>query len=110
MGTVTVIAFRGLGISQLRDLAMVGVKVCFGNFLVASPALRHDIELEALFISATNCMSTMAITTNGKRLISLAYLGKMNAPLELFFDTMVATSTCCRNILGIHARSGISFG
>ena len=102
MSSVTIIAFRSFGIPQLRNFSMVGVKICFCNFLVAAATFGHDIQLESLFVSASDGMGTMTVAADRERFISLSYHGRVDAAYKLFLNTMMTSSTSPGNILRVH--------
>ena len=105
---MTVIALRGFRIAKLRYLSVIGVEVCFCNRLVTSSALLHDLQLESLFIRASDRMRGMAIVADRQRFVRLPDQRCVHTLAELLFDSVVTVAACFRKILLMNARSRIA--
>ena len=57
MRAVAVEALGGFGVTEARDLAVIGLEVSLGNFAVALAAGVHDVQLEAGLIGAADLVS-----------------------------------------------------
>ena len=79
MCPMAIIALCRLGIAQLRNFAMVRVKVGLGNRLMAATALSHDGELESLFVRTPDGMCAVAVVAHGESLVGFAALCDVNA-------------------------------
>ena len=105
---MTIVTFRRFRIPKLRDLAMVGIEVRFGNRLVTLSALRHDFKLESCLIRSTDRVGRMTIATHGQRLVSSPKLHRMNTGFKLFLNSVVATAARLRNVPRVHTGQSIS--
>ena len=100
---MAVIAFRRLGVTQLRDFSVVRVKIRFGDLFVTSAALRHDIELESFDIGSPNRMSGVTIVAHGKLFVRFTLQRGVDALHKLLLDPMVAFTAGCGDVLRIDA-------
>ena len=100
---MTVVAFRRLGVPQLRNFSVVGVKVRCGDLLMTPSAFCHDIEFESFNIRPADGVCGMTIVADGEFLVRLMLQGAMDALHELFLDPVMTSTTCDRYVLGIHA-------
>ena len=68
MGAMTIVAFGRFCISELRNLAVIGVEIGLGNLLVTLAALAHDRELESFAVGAADGMRAVAVVADRQRL------------------------------------------
>lgn len=99
---VTIVALCRFRVSQLGNLAVVGVKIRLGDLLMTAPAFRHDVELEPLHIGAPDRVSGVAIVAYGQVLLAFSSHGGMNALHELLLYAVMTPSTRRRHIFRIH--------
>ena len=98
---VAVVTFCGFRVSQLRNLPVIGVEVCFGDFAVTPSALLHDFELESHLVSAPDAVRRMAVDAD--RQLFLGMSDSMDALIEPLLDAMVAATAGRGDIGPIHA-------
>lgn len=103
MSTVAIIAFGGLRVPQLRDLAMVSIEVGFRNSLMAPAALLHDVKFESVLIRARNGMCRMAIAAHRGPMLCRVGHRCMNACDKLLLDPVVTAAACRGNVLSVYA-------
>ena len=108
VGAVTIIAFGRSRITKLGYLAMICLKICFSNILMATTALIHDIELESLRIGSGNRMRLMAIFARWQNFIGLCHQRRMNALFELLVYSIMTAGAGLGKIIMVDAGGGIT--
>ena len=99
---VTIVTLCRFRVPQLGNLAVVGVKIRFGDLLMTAPTFRHDVELEPLHISAPDRVSGVAIVAHRQILLAFSSHGGMNALHELLLNAVMTPSTRRRHVFRIH--------
>src|ERR1035437_9756224 len=110
MGAMAVVAFGGLAVSQLRDLAVIRVKVGFGDVRMTPSALAHDFQLEAVLVGAANGVRGMAIVTDRQRLAGFGDQRRVDTAVKLLLNALMTASAGLRQIDGIDAGCAIRLG
>lgn len=103
VSTVAVVTLCRFRISQLRYFAMIGVEVRLCNFLMTSPALLHDLQLETLIVRPPNRMRRVTIVTHWESFVRFPNPEDVDALPELFFNPMMAPTTGRWNVFRIDA-------
>src|SRR5208282_3018549 len=98
VSAMAVIALGRLRVPQLRDLAVIGIKIGLGDLVVAASARAHHVQPEAVLIRAMNGMSGVAIVANRERLAVSAHSLGMDAVLKLLLDAVMAQATRVRHV------------
>ena len=104
MRTVTVIALRRFGVSELRYLTVIGIEVRFRNSLMTATALLHDLQFETGLIGSSDRVCRVTVIADRQWFVGLAHERCVNASLELFFYAVMTAAACLRNIFPVHAR------
>jgi len=110
MSSVTVVALGSFYITQLGDLAVVGLEVGLGDVLMATTALLHDVEAEIRDVGPLDAVRGVAVVAHRQGLVRLGYRCRMDTGVEGLVDPLVAAAAGRGHILGIHAGAWIATG
>src|ERR1039457_687997 len=108
--TVTVVAFRGLQVTQLGDLPVERLEVGVRDLLVAASALVHNVQTEIGEIGALDAVGRMAIGANGQLLAGFVHVRAVDAGGEHLVDAAVAFRACLGDIVAVHAGARVAGG
>ena len=101
--SMAIVALGGLGVSELRDLPMISIKVCLRDRFMALAALSHDSELEAFIVRAGNCVRAVAVVADRKRIFGLSDVAGVDTVFELILNPVMTLPACGRDVLHVHA-------
>lgn len=110
MSTVTVIALRGLRVSELRHFAVIGIEIRFRDRFMTTTALLHDLQFETGFIRPTDGVRRVTIVAYRQWLVRLRHKHRMDASFKLLLDSMMAAAACLGKVFSVHTGQRIGLG
>ena len=102
VGTMTIIALCRLRISKLGHLSVIGIEICLRNRLMTATTLLHDLQFETGFVGPSNRVCCMAIIAYGQWSVRLSHERRVDAPVELFLDTVMTPAASLREIFPVY--------